>query len=482
MDNTTIIWQRFLEVVDSYPDKVAIVEASTDKSLNYRQLRDKSFQFSNALKNSSIPAVVMIGEPDIEGISLILACAFLNKCFIPISETETPDNIQAILSRLPTNAFVVSNKNISNLDLHHSVMPGKLIWHIWSKDNRTDTNDSLFIPFLVTHSSGSTGLPKPIAFSQLTKFKRTQQSIKLFNITSKDVILSASPFHHSLGQRHFFLSLLSGCTLVKAFPFVKDLWLSAVQKYQPTIAIPVSTHLKILKNEIIANPLLIASFRLLVSSSAPAEPDFKIAILDKATFDFWEIYGMTETACVTSRLYTKGEDTLHLGAPISGTKIRIAHVDNSSTGEIEVLSDCLCDGYWGDEIRWKNSLTADGYFKSGDLGQIDSNGHLSYLGRTNESFQSAGHVIYPSNIEHIVQEFAGIKDCVAFGVPDPYFSNTVGLVFTSEDGVTESLLAAFCREKLPKYSWPYRIIRLSSLPMLSSGKVDRLSIVKTYAS
>jgi acyl-CoA synthetase (AMP-forming)/AMP-acid ligase II len=115
-------------------------------------------------------------------------------------------------------------------------------------------------------------------------------------------------------------------------------------------------------------------------------------------------------------------------------------------------------------------------------GQIDSNGHLSYLGRTNESFQSAGHVIYPSNIEHIVQEFAGIKDCVAFGVPDPYFSNTVGLVFTSEDGVTESLLAAFCREKLPKYSWPYRIIRLSSLPMLSSGKVDRLSIVKTYAS
>jgi len=87
----------------------------------------------------------MIGEPDIDSLSLILACAFLNKCFIPISESENLENIQVILNRLPSNALVGCCQNISGLDLYNAEMPSKFIWHIWN--NKTKSLQIYLSPF-----------------------------------------------------------------------------------------------------------------------------------------------------------------------------------------------------------------------------------------------------------------------------------------------------------------------------------------------
>lgn len=473
------IWYKFCEIANRVGDKVAIIDAASGQNITYRELKRLASNFADALKERDEYGIAFVGEPDTAALPLILACAAAGRCFVPLSAQEPEGRLLEILSYSPAPLLVANTKGLTGLtvvDIGAPLSTLGLEWQII--EGRGNTKDKL--PFIVTHSSGSTGRPKAVAFTQDTKLKRTYQSIKLFDVTDADMVLCASPLHHSLGQRHFFVSILTGATLVKVHPFNSDLWVKSVSKYGITFAIPVSTHLKILQAQLLRNWEILSSFRCIVTSSAPAEPDFKRAILEDASFSFWEIYGMSETACATAVRYQKGDDVGHLGLAVEGSAIRITGNNMDGIGEIEVFSDCICDGYWGDLDRWANALTKDGYFRSGDLGRLDALGNLIYIGRLNESFESGGLILFPTEIEIAIIELPQISDCVAFGLPDPVFGNLVSLAYIAEGILDERELVEFARSKLPKYLWPTRLFRCDNFPLLSSGKVDRRALVKRY--
>jgi len=473
-NDSTPLWNLFNEVSLGQGQKLAIIQSATGESLSYAALRSKAMEFSEALSVLPYKAVAIVGEPDLNLLPIFLSAAQLGVACVPLSDSGPNEVLADVLSALPVDCLVLSTRKVPGLkEEQQFVRKGLDLFAYVSYGNNSGT--PMAIPYLVTHSSGSTGRPKPIAIRQETKIKRTQQSIRLFGVNSSDVILSVSPLHHSLGQRHLFLALLTGATLVKAHPFRVDGWLKAVETYRPTLAIPVATHLKILRPSILLASSLLDSFRIIVTSSAPAEPEFKRQILDGAGFAFWEIYGMTETACATAILYSVGTNTDHLGSALPGTEIRIK---GQGIGEIEVKSDCLCDGYWGDDERWVASFTSDGFFKSGDLGRLDTNGNLTYLGRVNESFQTAGLMVYPADIEKVVLQMPDITDCVAYPIPNAVFENVVGLVVASATKLQVQEIARHCRSQLPKHMWPARISAAVELPKLSSGKVDRLACGK----
>lgn len=470
------VWERFTRLAAERGHKTAVIDAATGASLSYANLRVQAEVLSEAIEGrqkGAVPvAVAFVGEPHLAALPLLLACAAAGCCFVPLSDRENPDHLAKMLTNLPGPLLVASADGLPSfpiVDIGRPLSELGVVWQICEGA----ANVAWPLPFLVSHSSGSTGRPKAIAFSQATKLHRTEQSIRLFNVTDRDTVLSASPLHHSLGQRHLFLALLTGATLVKAHPFSPDLWIKAVQSYDASYAIPVATHLKILQADILSDPTILSSFRCIVTSSAPAEPDFKREILDRASFDFWEIYGMTETACVTAVKYTKGEDTAHLGQAVFGSEIRICAEDPKDAGEIEVYSDCLCDGYWGEPDRWVNAHTSDGYFRSGDLGRLDADGNLVFLGRTNESFDSGGVTIFPAEVENVVIELPQVVDCMAFALPDVVFGNLVAVAYVGNDQVSSREIVRYARANLPRHMWPARVIRQPSFPTTTSGKVDR---------
>jgi len=470
-NGSTPLWDLFNEVSLVQGDKPAIIQNATGESLSYSKLRCKAVEFSEVLNLLPYKAIVIVGEPDLNLLPIVLSAAQLGISCVPLSDSGPIEALKELIFMLPVDCLVLSTLNLPSLKEEKRLRIPSLNCYSFVSTGRL-SNQQVSVPYLVTHSSGSTGRPKPIAINQATKITRTQQSIRLFGVKPSDVILSVSPLHHSLGQRHFFLAVLTGATLVKAHPFRVDKWIDAVRTYRPSLAIPVATHLKILKKSILSTPHLLESFRLLVTSSAPAEPEFKKQILDSASFDFWEIYGMTETACATAIRYSFGVDTAHLGLAIAGTEIRIS---GDGVGEIEVKSDCLCDGYWGQDERWFTSLTPDGFFKSGDLGKLNQDGNLIYLGRANESFQTAGLMVNPLDVEKVVLEIQDVTDCVAYPIPNPVFENVVGLIVASMHSVNAQEIAKHCRSRLPKHMWPIRISLVSELPKLTSGKVDRLA-------
>ena len=473
----TPLWDLFSLVSHTYNEKPAVVEASSGKKLSYRALRESAEFFSERLHVQDISAVAMIGEPTLAALPLVLAAARCGATFIPLSDTEPDARVIDILRSLPVDSLVLSNRSLAEFKadtFFSGLFPEVSAYRCQSRSHEISGE----APYLVTHSSGSTGLPKPIALNQGTKIRRTKQSVVLFDVSHADTVLSVSPFHHSLGQRHFFVALLTGATLIKAYPFRPECWLHAVEHYKPTFSVPVATHLKLLGNSLLSCPQLLDSFRCLVTSSAPAEPEFKRRILDRAKFYFWEIYGMTETACATAILYAPGSDTRHLGKAIPGTSIRIA--GPGPIGEIEISSDVACDGYWGGKERWREAHTGDGFFKSGDLGQFDNNGNLLYMGRANESFQSAGLVIYPADIERVILEFPGVLDCVAYEIPDNTFGNLIAVWIHVARPIDPRSISLYCRQTLPKHLWPSKLIPTEAPgPALPSGKLDRARIKST---
>lgn len=472
--SSTPLWDLFSLVSYAQQEKPAVVEAANGEMISYGALRESSKRFSDQLQAQDVNAVAMIGEPTLAALPLILAAARSGATLIPLSDTEPDARVIDNLRSLPVDTLVFSNRSLADFEadtFFSEIIPRFFAYRCQSRSRQISSEP----PYLVTHSSGSTGRPKPVALGQGTKIRRTKQSIALFEVSNADTVLSVSPFHHSLGQRHFFVAMLTGATLIRAHPFRAELWLQAVERYRPTFSIPVATHLKLLGNSLLSCPQLLDSFRCLVTSSAPAEAEFKRRILDRVRFGFWEIYGMTETACATAIRYSPGSDTGHLGKAIRGTTVRIA--GPGPIGEIEISSDVACDGYWGDQARWREAHTSDGFFKSGDLGQFDNNRNLRYMGRANESFQSAGLLIYPADIEKVILEFPGVVDCVAYGIPDNTFGNLVVVWIQVAQTIEPRSIALHCRQTLPRHLWPVRLI-LSDAPgpALPSGKLDRARI------
>jgi len=473
MTGQDAIWARFRQITDGAPHKPAVIDAAKGESLTYADLAEQAEAIGAELRDRAEAVIVIIGEPSLAELAIVLACAASNRCLVPLSDREPARRICEILRHLPGAALVGSVEGIEGLadaEVGAHLAGLGLNWQHRPEARPLPRQD---LPFLVTHSSGSTGRPKPIAFSQSTKLRRTMQSAAMFEVSADDRILSPTPLNHSLGQRHVFLAWLTGATLIKAYPFSADFWLDAAGTYRPTFAIPVATHLKILQDRLIRDPAVLSSFRTIVTSSAPAEPEFKRALLERGDFSFWEIYGMTETACATAVRYTRGDDTTHLGSAIPGSNVRIARPSEDGSGEIEVLSDCLCDGYWDDETRWAEALTDDGYFRSGDLGRLDNDGNLTFLGRSNESFEVGGLMAFPAEIERTVLELDAVQDCVAFGLPDRIFGHVVAVAMVGVEKTEGRAIIRHARNCLPKHLWPARLFYEPAFPLLASGKVDR---------
>ena len=121
----------------------------------------------------------------------------------------------------------------------------------------------------------------------------------------------------------------------------------------------------------------------------------------------------------------------------------------------------------------------NGFLRTGDLGQLDSNGYLKLLGRIKEMINRGGEKISPSQIDDVLLAFSGVAKAVAFGVPDTLYGETVHTAVVLNAPLTEEDVLGHCREKLPRFMVPVKIHILAELPLGPSGKVSRITLPRT---
>jgi acyl-CoA synthetase (AMP-forming)/AMP-acid ligase II len=486
----SVIFENINKFASLTPTKTAVIDSEGVK-VSYKQLVNLTKIRASRLSNVVTPnfsRIALCLNESVDTLVTILALNILDATIIPLNPKLKSNQLQRFLKSVDAEVLIV--ESLTDSSFKDMINRLKVIdLEMLQDDNKVQndsyslriTNPQEYSQFLITLSSGSTGDPKPIVFSENDKLKRSKQSVELYNVTHNDVILCASPFFHSLGQRLTFLPLLVGGTLVQLPVFGVQKWTDAVIKYQVTMTIPVSSHLHLLADQLLKFPDKFKSLRCLVSSSASIDQSVKSSLFELPYCDFHEMYGASEIATATS--LNKDEAKIKpnsVGFPCHGVEVRVVDenfIDCGPTkiGRIFVKSYLVSSGYYNLPNTTEKSFV-NGYFLTGDLGYLDIDGFLYFVDREKDVIIVGGVNIYPSDIEDVISRHNMVEASVVVGAHDLYFGELPVAVIACnpDDKVSiENELRATLRKELSSKQQPIMFFFQEKMPFTPSGKVDR---------
>ncbi len=193
-----------------------------------------------------------------------------------------------------------------------------------------------------------------------------------------------------------------------------------------------------------------------------------------------EGYGLSETcAGITCNRTDTDAYTGTIGLPMPNVEIRILDdnerdVPTGERGEIAIRGPQVMQGYWQRDDETAKVMTADGYFKSGDIGIMDEQGYIRIVDRKKDMILVSGFNVYPTEIEGVVASHPGVRECAVIGVPDKNSGEAVMLFVVKADAsLDEKQLAAYCAQNLTGYKKPRHIKFRDELPKTNVGKILR---------
>jgi malonyl-CoA/methylmalonyl-CoA synthetase len=238
-----------------------------------------------------------------------------------------------------------------------------------------------------------------------------------------------------------------------------------------------------------------AHMRLFIAGSAP---------LLKETFEAWqertghtilERYGMSETVMLTSNPYAADARFQNqserrastVGFPLPGVELRVCDeqdrpLPQGEIGGIQVKGPNVFKGYWRMPEKTAEEFTADGYFRTGDVGKIHERGYVSIVGRSKDLIISGGYNVYPAEIEGYLNELPGVAESALIGVPHPDFGEVGIAVLTLKPGATlqSDAVIATLKTQLANFKIPKRCVIVPDLPRNTMGKVQKNVLREAY--
>lgn len=346
------------------------------------------------------------------------------------------------------------------------------------------------LPYLMVLTSGSTGKPKPIVLSQHTKLLRAAAAAELYGVTSADVTLAATPLYHSLAQRLVLMPLISGGTSILMAHFTPALWIAAVRQYGVTFSIAVSSQLTQILGLLSSSNDTLPSLRCLVSSSALLDETTKTTLLAHLPCEFHECYGTSEIAIATNLSPRQAAiKPGSVGTALPGTDVLILGENGlpaplDTPGEILCRTPMLFSGYHRQPATTAAAMW-QGYFRTGDLGKMDEEGFLVFLGRIKDIIICGGVNIYPKDIEDIIASHPAVSECAAIPLPDEQLGEVIGVVVAfhpSDAPPAVRDLQRLCMQRLGDFQQPRRFFIVSELPRNAMGKLDKPVLRQAYST
>ena len=202
--------------------------------------------------------------------------------------------------------------------------------------------------------------------------------------------------------------------------------------------------------------------------------------LDKTGCPICEGYGLSETSPSASCNPTTSQSfTGTIGVPLPSTRMKILDDDGQElpqgqAGEIAIQGPQVMAGYWQRPDETARVMTADGYFKSGDVGVMDERGYFKIVDRKKDMILVSGFNVYPNEVEEVASACPGVLECAAIGVPDERTGEAVKLVVVRRDAaLTAEQIQDYCRDKLTGYKHPRIVEFRAELPKTPVGKILR---------
>ncbi|TMA31252.1 MAG: long-chain fatty acid--CoA ligase [Deltaproteobacteria bacterium] len=323
-------------------------------------------------------------------------------------------------------------------------------------------------PALIGYTSGTTGRPKGAVLSHANLLASAESLRLAWRWTAADRLVLALPlFHmHGLGVG-LHGTLHAGASAVLVPQFEVERVVRAIERFGATLFFGVPTMYQRL---VAANaPGALKSLRLCVSGSAALPADLHAAFERACRQRILERYGMTETVMLVSNPLDGERRPGTVGLPLPGVEVRLS----GSPAQIEVRGPNVFGGYWQRPDANAEAFTTDGWFRTGDLGELDEAGYLRITGRAKELIISGGYNVYPREVEDALRAHPAIADAAVVGTPSAEWGEVVTAYVEGPAPPNLAELRTFLADRLAPYKQPRQLHAVDALPRNALGKVQK---------
>ena len=341
----------------------------------------------------------------------------------------------------------------------------------------------------ILYTSGTTGRSKGAMISHRNLAANARVLHAYWGFGPDDVLIHMLPLFHVHG-----LFVASHCVLMNGtamrFHAKYDAKRAIAEFASSTVFMGVPTFYTRLLAEEGLTKAACERMRLFVSGSAPLLAETHVDFERRTGHRILERYGMTETGMLTSNPLSGERRAGTVGFPLPGTTVRV--MDDAGNpcaagdvGHIQVKGDNVLSGYWRLPEKNKEEFTADGFFRTGDVGSFSADGYLSIVGRSKDLIITGGYNVYPKEVELAIDELPGVQESAVVGVPHPDFGEAVTAVVVPRAGAeapTEAAVIAALKSRLANFKVPKRVHVVSELPRNTMGKVQKNLLRERYGT
>jgi malonyl-CoA/methylmalonyl-CoA synthetase len=332
----------------------------------------------------------------------------------------------------------------------------------------------------ILYTSGTTGRSKGAMLTHGNLASNAEALVAVWRFSPQDVLLHALPIYHTHG---LFVAvntmLLCGGKIIFLPKFDPAECLALMPRASVMMGVP-TFFTRLLRRDNLSREST-AHMRLFISGSAPLLAETQRAWLQRTGHVILERYGMTETGMNASNPYEGERRAGTVGFPLPGVELRITNpetgkpLSQGETGVIEVRGPNVFKGYWRNPEKTAQEFRSDGFFITGDLGQIDADGYVHIVGRAKDLVITGGLNVYPKEVETEIDALPGVIESAVVGLAHEDFGEAVAAIVVPAPGASldEQSVQEALTKKLGRFKVPKRVLFVDELPRNAMGKVQK---------
>ncbi len=464
----------------------------------WRDLDRATARIANLLDALGLPEgarVAVQTEKSVEALMLYLAVLRAGYVYLPLNTAYQAGEIEYFIGNAEPAVVVCSGRNfgwISRIAFKAGTAhvftlnedrSGTLLERAAAQpDTQVPARKAAGDLAAILYTSGTTGRSKGAMLGHGNLLSNARTLKAYWGWTEGDVLLHVLPIFHVHGL--FVAShgaLLNGSKMI---------WFSKFDPRAVTARLPEATvfmGVPTLYVRLLAEPGFgreaCRNMRLFLAGSAPLLIETFNEFRERTGHTIVERYGMSETVMLTSNPYHAADGERRggtVGFPLPGVGLRVSDDRGQpcpvgEIGNIEVSGPNVFHGYWRMPEKTQEEFTADGWFRTGDVGRVDADGYVTIVGRSKDLIITGGYNVYPAEVEGYLNDLPGVAESAVIGVPHPDFGEGVVAVVVPRPGAAPdpAALVAALKSKIANFKIPKHLFVVPELPRNTMGKVQK---------
>ncbi len=490
------------------PDNTAIVAG--DQQLSYRKLDEAANRIANALIAQGYGKghnVAILSTNQLDYGTIFFGTARSGGILAHLSARFSDDELSHVVSKSDIELIFVQAPLLENLNRVSGDLPDGIRIVVFDGDSEgnaesiekflgdassdapsVDITDS--DPFAITFTGGTTGFPKCVLVNHASRVICAVRAQREYDVKHGDVLCCSTPLFHIAGLFVWFMTGIkmgNTCHMMKAWDAAE--FIDWVENKGVSSAFLVPTQINSVISHEDFTPERVKNLRYVNYGGSPTSTAQLERMLEILPNVIWEDqYGQSEAGNMTIRpLEFIRSKSKSVGRPFQD--IEMAALDaggkvlpTGEPGEISTRGVNVMMGYYKDPEKTAESMTEDGWLKTGDVGYFDEDGFVFLVDRSKEMIISGGENVFPTEIEGALYQHEAVNECAVFGIPDEHWGELPAAHVVLESGATvgEQELIDFCAEKIARFKRPRMIKFVDSLPKTAVGKIQKTVIKEEY--